>query len=215
MKNRGLIIITSIVIIIPILFGIVLWDKLPEEIAIHFNSQGEVDNYGSKALVVYYFPIMMLFLHLFLIFISGKDNRFVKLSPKLKNVILWIVPIIILFVTSLIYAKALGYNLNMIFWSGLVMSLFLISIGNYIPKCKQNSMMGIRNPWTLKSEVNWNRTHKFTGRLWVLVGLFQMIFVFINFNSSKSYLVYFLALFIAVVVFVPNIYSFWIYKKSN
>ena len=32
-------------------------------------------------------------------------------------------------------------------------------------------MFGMRTPWTLASDLSWNRTHRLTGRLWVAGGL--------------------------------------------
>ena len=57
--------------------------------------------------------------------------------------------------------------------------LFMI-IGNYLPKCKQNYTMGIKLPWTLDDEENWNRTHRFAGFLWVAGGVVIAINAFLK-----------------------------------
>lgn len=44
-------------------------------------------------------------------------------------------------------------------------------IGNYLPKVRSNFLFGIRTPWTLASDLAWDRTHRLLGRLWVLFGL--------------------------------------------
>ena len=49
-------------------------------------------------------------------------------------------------------------------------SLFVV-IGNYLPKVRPNYMMGIRTPWTLTSDLAWDRTHRLGGRLFVLEGI--------------------------------------------
>ena len=40
--------------------------------------------------------------------------------------------------------------------------------------------MGIRTPWTLSSELSWQKTHRLGGRLFILMGLFLMTSVFIQ-----------------------------------
>ena len=54
-------IITSFVCLLPILFGVFMWDRLPETMAIHFNFYGEPDNFASKGFVVFALPFLMLF----------------------------------------------------------------------------------------------------------------------------------------------------------
>jgi uncharacterized membrane protein len=54
------------------------------------------------------------------------------------------------------------------------MGVLFIFIGNWLPKCKQTYTLGIRLPWTLADEDNWNRTHRFAGPVWVVCGLVVM-----------------------------------------
>ena len=51
--------ITSAVCLLPILLGILLWDRLPDIMAIHFNIYGEADNFASKSFVVFGLPIIL------------------------------------------------------------------------------------------------------------------------------------------------------------
>ena len=64
-KNLKTMILTSIIILLPIVAGLILWDKLPEEMPIHFNAQGVADDYGSRATVVFIMPLVMLALQWF------------------------------------------------------------------------------------------------------------------------------------------------------
>ena len=49
--------------------------------------------------------------------------------------------------------------------------LVLMVVGNYLGKVRSNFFFGIRTPWTLSSELSWNRTHRLAGRLLVALGL--------------------------------------------
>ena len=46
-------IISSLLIFVPTLIGLFLWDKLPDQIPTHFDINNEVDRYGSKAFAVF------------------------------------------------------------------------------------------------------------------------------------------------------------------
>lgn len=50
-KNRKTLILTSIIILLPILVGIVLWNKLPDTMATHFGIDNEANGFSSKFLV--------------------------------------------------------------------------------------------------------------------------------------------------------------------
>ena len=68
-KNLKLLLITSVVILLPILAGVLLWDTLPDQLPMHWNAAGEVDDYASKPFAVFAFPAIMLAIHWFAAFI--------------------------------------------------------------------------------------------------------------------------------------------------
>ena len=57
----------------------------------------------------------------------------------------------------------------------LGLGLMFAAIGNYFPKCRPNRTVGIRIIWTLGSEENWNATHRFAGKVWVIGGLIMVL----------------------------------------
>ena len=59
-KNLKVLIITSLVILLPIVAGVILWNQLPEQIPSHWNMNGEVDGWSSKPFAVFGMPLMML-----------------------------------------------------------------------------------------------------------------------------------------------------------
>jgi len=85
--------------------------------------------------------------------------------------------------------------------------LVLAIVGNYLPKCKQSYTIGIKIPWTLSSEENWNRTHRFAGRIWVAGGLLLMLTGFVG-----GFWI-FLGV-VLVMVFAPCIYSYILHRKG-
>jgi len=89
----------------------------------------------------------------------------------------------------------------------ILVGLTLAIIGNYLPKCKQNYTIGIKIPWTLNSEENWNRTHRFAGRLWMVCGLAIMLTGFIG-----GFWV-FLPI-VLLMVLVPFLYSYILYRRG-
>ena len=204
--NKKLLILTSMVILFPMLWGLMIWSQLPNQIPIHFNVAGQANNFQSKALAVFGLPVFLLLVHLFVIFMIGRDPKNRTMNEKMVKVIYWLIPI----VSYLIYSKALGSTTNpSVFVSALLGLIFLI-MGNYMPKLKVNHTVGIRLPWTLQSEDNWHKTHRLAGKLWVLGGLILLLEAGLQFALS-----YVLVLVILAIVFIPMMYSYQLSRKNR
>lgn len=91
----------------------------------------------------------------------------------------------------------------------MLLGVIFIIVGNYLPKTKQTYTVGIRIPWTLDNEDNWNKTHRLAGFIWVVGGV--AVFV----SSLTELRVWIIAMCIAVMVIVPIVYSFLYYIKNK
>lgn len=54
----------------------------------------------------------------------------------------------------------------------VLLGLLFLWVGNYFPKLRRNRTLGIKVSWTLGNEENWNRTHRFAGKVWVAEDFF-------------------------------------------
>lgn len=212
MKHTKLnIILSCIILVAPMIFGMIVWNKLPESMPIHWGVHGEVNGWSSKPFAVFVLPLLILAIHGIGIFVSRKDFRNKKQSPKVMGLVLWICPLLSLMANSLTYAVALGKEINVLFVVSLTMGALFVLIGNYLPKCQQNRMVGIRIIWTLKNEANWNATHRFAGKVWVIGGLLLMA------SSLLPYSILPWAMITLLVVFIglPVLYSYRFHKKEG
>ena len=206
-KNLKILIITSIVILLPVLAGVVLWDTLPEQIPTHWNAAGEIDGWSSKPFAIFGLPLLMLAIHWLCVLGTAADPKKANHSNKLIHLVLWIIPIISIVLFVLTYVAALGTEVRMEMVVPLLVGFVLTVVGNYLPKCKQSYTIGIKIPWTLHSEENWNRTHRFAGRLWLVCGLGIMLTAFVG--------GFWLFLPIALLmVLAPCIYSYLLHRKG-
>lgn len=87
--NKKLLLLTSMVILFPMLWGLMIWSQLPNQIPIHFNFAGQANNFQSKPLVVFGLPIFDLMVHLFVIFMIGRDSKNSATSAFLKVFTIW------------------------------------------------------------------------------------------------------------------------------
>ena len=208
--NRKTLIITSIVTILPMLIGILCWNRLPDVMATHFGINNEANGFSSKAIAVFGVPVFLLAVLWLGAFATSHDPKKQNISQKMFSLVLWIAPVISLAAAATMYPINLGYELDITFFSELLLGLMFIIIGNYLPKARQNYTIGIKIPWTLANEENWNRTHRLAGYLWMVCGVFMIFITVTRFGPAQ-----WLPGILLIMVLVPCIYSFWLHAKKG
>lgn len=207
-QNKRILILTSIVTLLPIFIGLLLWNQLPERIPTHWNTEGIVDGWSSKPFAIFGLTLIVFVVHWICVLATALDPKSKNISDKPLVLVLWIAPITSLITSSIVYATALGVEINMNFVMPLFMGALFILIGNYLPKCKQNYSVGIKVSWTLNSEENWNHTHRFSGVLWVIGGILIMATAFL-----ETYMIMIGALICMTIL--PFVYSYLYYAKHE
>ena len=208
--NRKTLIITSIVTILPVLIGIICWNRLPDVMATHFGTNNEANGFSNKVFAVFGLPLVLLAVLWVGAFVTAHDPKRQNISPKMFSLMLWIAPAISLVVAATVYPVNLGYVLDIAFFGELLLGLMFIIIGNYLPKARQNYTIGIKIPWTLANEENWNRTHRLAGYLWMICGILMILISLTRFVPAEWLIGIFL-----IMVLVPCIYSFWLHAKKG
>jgi len=207
-KNKGTLIITSLVTLIPIVIGLLLWNKLPEQVPFHWDINGNVDNWASRTVSVFVMPAVLLAFHWLCVLVSTIDPKSKNYHSSTIKLVLWICPMISLLLSALVYCYALGYGLRVEVVMPLFMGALFVVIGNLLPKMRQTYTMGIKLPWTLNSEENWNKTHRFAGKLWVAGGVVTMATAFLG-------IFWIFIGIIALMVIVPTVYSYLYYRRHK
>lgn len=169
-QNKTEKIISIVLCLLPIVFGLLIWNKLPEEIPVHFNMGGTADGYSSKAFAIFGLPCILAVLDAFCLFALGNDPKSAGHSKVLSRIMLWFIPALSCILVPMCLMLALGRKINISLFMNLLIGIIFVIIGNYLPKCRQNYTMGIRLPWTLNDENNWNYTHRLGGFIWVIAG---------------------------------------------
>jgi uncharacterized membrane protein len=209
-KNMKTLLLTSVIALLPMIVGIVLWNKLPDPLATHFNFNGKPDGYTSKWMTVFIIPLFLVLVEWVSAFFTVHSPKAEHISNKIFTLVLWIIPCVSLMMMITIYGYALGLKINMVTMANVFMGTLLLVIGNYLPKTRQNYVIGIKLPWTLDDEENWNKTHRFASRLWIIVGVVIMVASILNILSM---VIAFILVIAAAIV--PMIYSFIFYKNKK
>lgn len=188
----------SALILLPALAGLALWTRLPSE-----NAQ-------AKLAFCLGMPAAMLATYWLCLLLTFHTNRKNGQSKKALELIYWLLPCISLFYCAGTWAVALDVKLG---WERLLpasLGLMFLVIGNYMPKMKQNPTLGIRLPWTLANEENWNRTHRIGGKVWVAGGLVLLLCCLLPGAAMAVGML----VSIVVLAVVPCVYSYRLYRKQ-
>lgn len=207
-RNLKTIMITCILLLLPILAGVLLWDRLPEQMVTTFGTYGEEAGFSSKAFTVFGMPLSMLGVHLLCVFLTSMDPKNRRISDKMFSLVLWMVPFIGIFMFFCIYGYALGFAIDVYMILMLLFGILFIVLGNYMPKMKQSYTIGIRLPWTLESEENWNRTHRLGGWVFMIGGLLLFCLAFVPIRWLSIVVM-------GVMLLIPVCYSIYLHRKGS
>ena len=211
LKNKKLLVITSLLILLPIPVGLLLWEKFPETMAVHWGISGQADGFANIPTAVFALPLSLLAGHWICILAATLDKGNRNRNRKLQKIVLWTIPLIGNLSCCGMYAQALGWQFSPVAWTMLPMGILFAVIGNYMPKTRMNYTIGIKVYWTYTSEENWNATHRYAGKVWVMGGILIALCALLPHRLAVAVM---LLGFLALVI-LPIRYSYRFYKKEK
>ena len=209
-NNKWKAILSSIVILLPMLVGFLCKNILPDETVIHLGLDGTPDGFGAPMIIFLVLPPILLAIHWLCMILTDVIDKNAVQNKNLVNIMFWIIPAISLTVCGMIFSITLGYTPNVSAVIYLLFAILFIVIGNYMPKTTRNRTMGIKIKWTLANDENWNATHRFSGKVYVIVGFL----CFICMPLPMSIAPYFWIACILLATLLPTIYSYRFYKRQ-
>lgn len=197
--------ITTAICLMPIVLALIVYDELPERVAVHFNFSGNPDNYFPKALVAFGLPFFFAAVNVYMHFRLNNEPKSQNISSTVKILSKWAVPVVSITMIPITLFMAMGVKINITMIATAFAGVVIVIFGNYLPKCKRNYTVGIKLPWTLDSEENWNKTHRFSGFVWAIGGMIFIVNAFFT-------LWYIEATILFVLVTAPFVYSYVFFK---
>lgn len=129
-----ILIITGLLCLAPILLGIAVYDKMPAQMAIHFNINNTPDRFAPKNIALFLIPVLMLLLQIFCCVISDINAAKKGDSKKIELAIKLIVPVM----TFVIYTATIGYAFDSAIdirrIAVFIVGFIFVILGNYMPK---------------------------------------------------------------------------------
>ena len=200
-----ILIITSLICLIPIIFGVILYDQLPEQMAVHFGVNNEPNSFAPKEFALFGIPLLMFILQVFCC-ISSDFMEEKKQNKKYITIYKWIIPIIemVVYLTMLAYGAGIELDMRMIVC--ITLGIVFTLVGNYMPKTEPNKlqMNYIRADF-------WKKVKRPAGYFFVIIGLAFIISAFLN--SMVSLILLGIIIVVAILITIYSIYLFYKDRK--
>lgn len=201
-------IVTCLLCLLPVLVGLILWQKLPDQMVRHFAMSFEPNGWASKTFMVFIAPVFMLLLNIIVnVCVCFEVNKKQRSFSKFDIVMRYSTSILTSFALIAIYI----YNIHQDVCSGESVFAFIMIccgilyffLGNYLPKAKDLtgfSLPGISRLLT-DNEQLWFKVKRTWGYFTVILSLFMISTAYCHLPFN---IIFFMACTL-VIAFLPYI----------
>lgn len=222
--------INIIILVVTLVATFVVLSIMPDTVPVHFDIHGVADRWGSKYEMLV-MPGCMLAMLAFWLGIDASYKKKIETSFDEKEVaeaksnlkVMQITSII----TSLMFAVINGLTLyasysqlegssvkeiDILKMLSIVMGIFFIILGNFMPKAKNNPNLGFRLTWTKFNDNTWRKSNLIGGIAMIIQGVI-MVLGGILFNGTVAMIIMLVTL--AVVLPAISIYAYVVYANER
>jgi uncharacterized membrane protein len=162
------------------------WVQIPgdQNIAVHFDIFGKPDGYAAKPQALLMLPAVMAFACAFFWY-RMKNEKFKENleKSKLTTYIALFGSMVVIFEAQLVIVlAALGHQIPIttVMFVSIGLLLGAIGIAMAAGKTARNTCVGVRTPWALKDDRNWDKTNKMGGALMAATGILTACGALVN-----------------------------------
>lgn len=217
--------------LVPAVFTAAVYKSLPDTMPMHYDVNGQVDRWGSKY-------ELLLIIAIFLAVIGEITYQIKKFEKKagetddekakagfINNAkVTSIIGLVLSAFMAVTYiciniggvkmisesSDVLSIDITRIICVG--MGIMFIVLGNYMPKTRRNSLVGIRCAWTQYNDVTWAKSNRFASYLVVGAGVIAIILAFVMKNVMNALLI--VTVLMLIICVVSLVYSHKIYVQE-
>ena len=213
MSTRMTLGIVLILLLVSVFAGVLLWNRLPDPMASHWDVNDQVNGTMPRFWGVFLTPLISLGMFLLFLLIPAIDplkTNIAKFRDAFNLFIVFMV-LFLVYVQGLMLAWNLGFtNFRMSISLMPALGLLFIMVGFMIRKAKRNFFIGIRTPWTLSNDKVWDETHRLGSWLFMGSGVLAILGSF--FGGMTAFWFLFVPL-IGSAIFLL-IYSYLLYQRE-
>lgn len=207
--NLKAMIISTIICLLPMLLGLAFYNKLPNELPVHFDINNNADRYASKNFALFAIPAILALLQILCCVINDINAHYKGKSPKIELIYKSIIPLLSIVIYTITICIGLGYVMDVRRIICFVSGIIFIATGNYLPKINLGDLNSIRLSRVAQTEKTWRKVSKMSGYGYIVIGFLLILSIFL----SSIYSVIAICLIIALSIFTV-VYSIILTKKN-
>lgn len=212
MKLRKSELIVLMIILLSLAVSFYFNPKLPGKIVAHWDYKGEADGYLTKSWGIFLMPAFLFVLFLLFLFIPRLDPLKANVEKFRKYfdgfIILLFIFMLVIHLQTILWTLGTKIQPNLLF--PITLGVLFYYVGIMLNHSQRNWFIGLRTPWTLSSDLVWDKTHRLGAKLIktsAIIAIFGALFQNV-------------AMFIVLVPIIGSfiyltIYSYIEYKKEN
>ncbi len=212
---RPYLFISAAVVLVMALVSTYAWFQLPDGVPVctHWNAQGVCDGWGSKGVGLFLMPAVVAGVALLFAVLPHVDPRRANLAQSgTAYAAVWMAMLAFFLIFHVIVVlQLLGVPVMMGALVPALTGVLFIAIGAVLGKVKSNYFFGIRTPWTLSSELSWEKTHRLGGWLFMAAG--ALIVVGALALPQGMWVVVMMGVLVALIVTLA-VYSYLVWKRD-
>ncbi len=201
---------TWIVVLLAFVSGALLYARLPETLASHWNALGQVDGYMPRVWGVFLMPLIMVGMGLLFMAIPAIDplkHNIAAFRPQYDRfIVLVMVFMFAVHAFTLLWNMGIQFSINR--FMPVAMGLVFFFVGDLVRNAKRNFFVGIRTPWTLSSDVVWAKTHRLGAVLFQISGVVVVLGALID-----RLAIWFILVPAIAAGLIPTVYSYFEFRR--
>ena len=205
--------------------------ELPAVIPAHYDFAGNVTRYGSKYELLI-LPVLLLLVSFGSSFPllhfhrkaeqaeSDKERQAAAANAKVLGMVILSQTVILSCIQGLLlYNTVLALRresfLSTVAGEKLMTVLcgtLLLMLGDILPKCRRNGMVGFRLSWTKYNDLTWQKSNRFAGMMLVAAGALGIISTFF---APKGYGMFLLSIYIMAAIVISAVRAWQVYREEK
>lgn len=181
MKNKVKIFLSIMICLLPMIAGAILYNKLPDQMPVHFGANDIPDNYAPKAFALFGIPLLMAVIQTIVMLTTYVTAHKKDIDiPIVFHILEWLIPSTTVLFYGLMISFALDCPVSLGRIVFLVVGVVFAAVGNYTPKMSYDAGKQFFHPTPATEEAfhKMSRIMGFSfmglGILFVIMGIFVM-----------------------------------------
>lgn len=144
----------------------------------HIGVNGKPDQWASKYFILLFPGVMSLITIIMLLLckvakLTENYKKYMLLTGTILNVMFYVLTVIFIVYGITYTEETPAFDISKIMM--ILFGILFIVLGNFMPKIEKNRTLGLKTYWSMYNEVTWQKTHRFTGYVSVIVGVLTLV----------------------------------------